>query len=137
MTEERVQPLPRAEFQGYLRRADEACRSMRADLEARRFNSAGTQAIQVVISSADALTVYHLGLRSTAQSHLATLDLLRRIPKEGMDSLRRQVAAVLDVKNAVQYEPGRISEALARRITTQAARVLDTAIRWTGGEGSL
>ena len=132
MRGERVEPIPKQEFTRYLRKADEACRSMKDDLQARRYNSAGLQAVQTAVSSADSLTVFYLGLRSTAQSHLEVLSLLRRIPVQEEDQLRRQIASVLDVKSQVQYEPGTISERTARRVSTLADRILSAAIRLTG-----
>lgn len=132
MSEQRVERLPKEAYQTYLSKADEALRSMRADLAAERFNSVGVQAIQTVISASDAVTVFHLGVRSTGRDHREVLDLLRRVAAEDLDLFRRHVSIVLDVKNMVQYEPGALEPKVARRIALQAERVLEWAIQHTG-----
>ena len=129
---QRVERLPKDRFLVPLRKADEATRTMRECLATRRFNSAGTEAIQAVISSCDALTIFHLGLRSTGQSHLDVLQLLGGIPLEGSGPLRRQAESVLELKSHVQYEVRAVEEAVARKMVLQAERVYDWTVKHTG-----
>lgn len=125
--------MPPARHVAYLRVAQEERLIARQALDDLRFDGAGINAFHAVIAACDALTVYHLGIKSQGQDHLQVLDLLRQVRLEGITQLRHQVEGVLAVKNQVAYGGGGLTPAEAARVVTQAERVVAWVRERVGG----
>ncbi len=90
--------------------------------EGEEWNAACLNAIHCTISSADAVTVFYLGLRSTGQGHEEAAKLLAKTGLESANEKIRQFSDVLRLKTMVEYETEEPTEKEARRIITQANR---------------
>jgi len=119
-------------YHPYLTKAKEFEANARRSLEEGLLNSAGLEAVHAVISACDALTVFHLGLRSRGPDHRQVLALLGRIPLEGIDGVRAQVSNALDRKNAIEYDGETIDTADANNLVSTASRVLTWVARHLG-----
>lgn len=132
MTESRTGKVSRDHYADYLSKADDAIRGMRLCAEKGLTTSAGVAAIQAAISSADALTVFHLGMRSTSPNHADVLRLLESLKLRGSERFRIQLNEILKVKNLLQYEPGTIGRSELERISQLSERVYSWAVQNTG-----
>jgi len=115
-------PVQRHQAGNYLQKATENAHAMKQALTDGNWNAACLLAVHCVISSADALTVSHLGLRSKSQRHQDAVVLIRKIQKPGIDENARRFLTVLDLKNKVEYEEELVSEKTARNLTEHAER---------------
>jgi len=88
----------------YLKKAEDNYAQMLSALENNNYNAVGTLAVQCVISSADAISVYEKGARSISQDHFDVCDLVGSITlpeaREKSNLLKRIIAK----KNLIQYE---------------------------------
>jgi hypothetical protein len=106
----------------YLKKAAEFERAM-TDAAARGdWNAVGLNAVHAVISSADALTTFYLGERSTGDSHADVVTLLRQLPLDDAKEKAQQASNVINEKNVVEYEDVDFNETTAERIEKQARR---------------
>jgi uncharacterized Zn finger protein (UPF0148 family) len=83
-----------------------------------------------VISACDALTSFYLQQRSASDRHLDVLSLIVRLPfdKSELDAKSKQIARVIDVKNAAEYWERSISAREAEDAVRDAERTLRWAI---------
>lgn len=118
----KTRKLNKARHAVYLKKAAEFERGME-DASARKdWNAVGLNAVHTVISSADALTTFYLGERSTGDSHVDVVDLLRQLPLEDSKEKAHQAFQVLNEKNLIEYEDTDFDAASATRIEKQARR---------------
>jgi hypothetical protein len=82
-----------------------------------------TNAIHAAIAASDAITCHALGERSSDQSHLAAVDLLRRVDSKLATSLKR----ALDRKTQAGYESTDISRADAASCVRWARQLVRAA----------
>lgn len=108
----------------YLKKAGECAAEMRHALEDRHWNAAAILAVHCGISSADALTVFHLGKRHAGQQHSEALRLLRQIPLENVGEKEGQLKRLLDMKGEAEYSKQLMGEAQARDAVKMAERLL-------------
>ncbi len=132
MTDPRTGRVPKDQYSEYLRKADDAIRGMRLCSREGLTTSAGVAAIQAAISSADAVTTFHLGQRSTSGHHQDVLQLLGGLKLDGMGRFRIQLNEILKVKNLLQYEPATLDAPTLTRISLLAERVYEWAVQNTG-----
>jgi len=102
----RTRAVKRELFKNYLMKADEFYRGMEQSFNAGDWNACVVNAIHCAISSADAMTVFYLGLRHAGDRHQDVLQVLQEIdfdPKE-IQSKYRQLSSLLLIKNRAEYE---------------------------------
>ena len=126
----RVRSASRSSSRGFLVKARECYQGMKDEIEAKRYNSSTILAVHAVISACDALTSFYLQQRSASDRHLDVLSLIGRLPfdKSKLDAKSKQIARVIDVKNAAEYEERSISAREAEDAARDAERTLNWAI---------
>ncbi|HLF06526.1 MAG TPA: HEPN domain-containing protein [Thermoplasmata archaeon] len=132
MRGERKEKVAREKASLYLRKAEDFAMSMKAGLEVGAWNGATVAAIHCVISACDAVTVHALGERSRGQSHEELASLLGRLPGADQALQLRQVAAVLQLKSAVEYGTYAATRGDAEGSVKRAGRILEWARRTIG-----
>lgn len=116
----------------FLDKAEEFLRSAKRSLESGDRDAAGVLAIHAGISACDALTVWHLGLRSNSQRHLDVLGLLKQVQFEGRAHVERQLRELVSEKREVEYEDRRLQVGDAGKMVGLAERVVRAAQRAMG-----
>lgn len=91
--------------------------------------AAGTTAIHASICASDAVCIFEMGIRSSAQTHEDAVDLLRRSGAPEAKEKAIQFSAVLKLKNLVEYESRPISDAEAETLVKRARRIVE----WSSG----
>ena len=106
MVDLRTRAVDRHLFKNYLKKADEHYTSMNVSYDNKLWNSSVVNAIHCAINSADALTVFYLGFRHAGDRHKDVLQLLQKleIEQKELHSKGQQLAALLAIKNAAEYE---------------------------------
>jgi len=101
-----IKAVERGEYKTYLKKAGEFYEVMLQAKEMSKWNAVGLNAIHCAISSSDAMLVFHAGIRSTSNDHLAVIDLLstsvKNLPdiKSKCETLRK----ILVKKSIIKYE---------------------------------
>lgn len=122
----------------YLAKAQEFAKEARTALEAGRFDATLLLAIHAGISAADAVAVALRGSRSADPDHRAAADLLRSAGRgaPAFDARARQLVALINKKNTVEYEARRSTreegqDALLRaeRFVEWATALIDRTVR--------
>ncbi|MCE5238480.1 hypothetical protein LLH23_08305 [bacterium] len=93
-------------------------------------NQAASNAILAAIAANDALCLYLGGRRARADDHASAVALLRQITSKTEHSRAaaghaEKLAAILQMKNEVQYYGAPITPAQAGRVMKQVRRLLD------------
>jgi hypothetical protein len=125
MPQARVEAVPKARFAVYQRRATNLLRAAELAFSSGNLDGTALNAVHSVISASDAVTVFALGLRSTAQDHLAVVELLARAgaPVRMLDHVRETISS----KTRVEYEAREISRSDAETLLVKARRALSAA----------
>ena len=100
----RIRQENKSAAKDYLKKATDNYEQMLTAFNALNWNAAATLAVQCAISSADAICVHEIGVRSVSQDHLDVCDLVASLPLEGAQEKARQSRKVIARKNLVQYE---------------------------------
>ncbi len=102
----KTRAVDRHEFRSYARKAEEHHAAMVFCHGREMWNACVVNAIHCAISSADALTVFYLGFRSSGERHHDVLSLLEKlgIGHKEISSKSQQLASLLSIKNAAEYE---------------------------------
>jgi hypothetical protein len=96
--------VPRDDYGGRLRSATERLGVMEEALAGGHQGPALVLAVQAVTAAADAMTIYHLGERSSASSHQDAIAVFSRLPPlPEIDGARTHLVRVLDHKSEVEY----------------------------------
>jgi len=108
----RTRKVGKSSFVTYRKRSDQYEASAQRSSELRHWDAAVGNAIHAVISMADALAVWHLGMRSASQDHGGTIELFFRLSfgKKELDENARHLSRLLELKNAAEYEERSLSE---------------------------
>jgi len=103
---------------------------MKDEIRAKRYNSSTILAVHAVISACDALASFYLQQRCASDRHLDVLFLIGRLPfdKSELNAKSKQIARIIDVKNAAEYEERLISAGEAESAARDAERTLKWAI---------
>jgi len=107
----------------YLKKASDNYEQMLAAFHASNWNAAATLAVQCAISSADAVCVHELGIRSISQDHLDVCDLVAKVPLESAGGKGKQLRKIIARKNMVQYECRSMRKSDADEMVKVTARV--------------
>lgn len=88
-----------------------------------------SNAVHAAISMADALAVYHLGLRSAARDHDESIQLLYSLSLDRMELQRnaKHLTDLLDVKSLAEYEERRMTADDAEAAIKKSKRFRDWA----------
>ena len=101
---------------------------MESSLASRNWDAAGLNAVHSAISAADALLVYHAGIRSAGESHQDAAALLKQYIKDEQTSAKAQnLSKILSFKNISAYEDRELTEAEAGDLAKLSRRFLDWA----------
>ena len=97
--------IQRSEYKTYLKKAGEFYDTMLQAEERKKGNAVGLNAVHCAISSADAMLVFYVGIRSISTDHRSVIDLLSssvNLPevKSKCGTLRK----ILAKKNVIEYE---------------------------------
>jgi hypothetical protein len=119
----------RAEARHHLAKAEQFLEVSRAALQDMRYDAGMLNAIHAGIAAADAVTITFSGLRSTDPDHRRVVDLLEESAgtSEAVRSRARQLRALIEKKNAVEYESRRASVAEAAQGVERATRIVTWA----------
>ena len=106
MSDIRTRPVDRHAYKNYLKKAKEHHTAMQMNYERGLWNACVVSAIHCAISCADALTSFYLGFRHAGDRHHDVLTLLQKIEidKKELSSKTQQLAALLSIKSAAEYE---------------------------------
>ena len=115
----------------YLRKAEGHLAQALESAAAGRWDTAVLLSVHAGISAADAVCVGEHGLRSTSQTHMDQVRLIRQLFPRDEQAKRASshLAALLDRKNTVEYE-GRLSRAPDAASATKHAERL---VAWARG----
>ena len=102
--ETKVREESRSTASDYLKKATDNYDQMLLAFSAENWNAAATLAVQCAISSADAVCVFHSGVRSISRDHLDVCDLVSLVSLEGAEEKAKQLRKIIARKNMVQYE---------------------------------
>ncbi len=120
---ESVRSVQKDKFRAYFRKAEQFHSAMNRSLDEDEWNGATLTAVHCAISSFDALTVYHLGSRSSGQRHEDVVKLVRQTKIAGVEDKIKQFLDVIRLKNLVEYDADEPSENDATRACLQADRL--------------
>ncbi len=119
-----VKEVTKSEATNYLRQADEFLSSARDNLAENRFNAAGFDAIQAMINANDALTIYFLEKRASADHKEAVrlhIDVIRVInDSSGRNSLKE----ALDMRSAAGYLGSQIGKNSSEKLVSSAIKFI-------------
>ncbi|MBA4370973.1 MAG: hypothetical protein C0418_05270 [Coriobacteriaceae bacterium] len=124
---DRTRRAMKSDARAYLAKAEQFLAGMEAELAEERWDAAGLAAIHAGISAGDAVLGYHGGVRSIAQDHRATVDLLKRTMGSAADGAAKHLKRLIDKKNLVEYEQRRLTASEAADLAEQARRFLGWA----------
>jgi len=111
-----------ASSRDHLKKASDNHAQMLSALRNINFNAASTLAVQCAISSADAICVHELGIRSVSQDHRDVCDLVRSIPLKEASNKSNSLKRIIAKKHLVQYESRSITHSEAEEIVKWADR---------------
>jgi len=124
----KTKPVDRNLAHNYLKKAEEFYETMQDALIKKRWNAAASNAIHTGISSADSVSVFIKGLRSSSEKHEEVEKILKELNldnKEINDKIV-QIKGLLAIKNSVEYEEKLVNENMALNASKNAERLL----RW-------
>ncbi|MBI2346458.1 MAG: hypothetical protein HYV03_06175 [Deltaproteobacteria bacterium] len=83
--------------------------------------------VHAAISLADAVAVFRLGKRSTAQSHRDAMELFAQAVGDNPEGERhaKRLGEILNWKHEVEYEPRRLTAAEAQRFVQSVQRFVE------------
>lgn len=96
--------VPRDDYAGRLKNAIERILGMERVLAEGHQDPALVLAVQAVIAASDALTIYHLGVRSAAGDHQDAISVFSRLRNvANLDQAQTHLHRVLDHKAQIEY----------------------------------
>ena len=120
------QSVPRSEYEGYLKKAEEFYATMQECFLNARWTSSALEAIHAAISANDALTIFSKGIKCSSPRHEDAVTLLQSLTE--LDDVRVNAAHILRIikkKNIVEYEGRSFIQKEAEEITSHAERFLN------------
>ncbi len=113
----------------YLRKAEQHQALALQALADGRWDSAVLLSVHAAISAGDSVCVSKFGLRSVSQTHADQVKLLRELFPDDEATMQacKQLAALIDRKNTVEYEARLCTRDDAEIATKQAERIVNWA----------
>ncbi len=125
----KTQQVEKSSFKDFLSKATDFYRGIEVNQKENLWCVMGLCSVHATISAGDALTTNYLGVRSTAEDHRQTKDLLLRIHIDGMEQYTNMYERIIAKKNAIAYERRYFTEKEALEVGKQAQRFYDWAIK--------
>jgi len=119
--------VSRSQAQNYLGKAQQHLAGALESID--RYDTAVLLSVHAAISAADAVAAGLFGIRSVSQNHADQPRLIRQLlPEDGAaERAAEQRAALIDLKNTVEYEARRFKSEEAVVATKRAERVVNWA----------
>lgn len=118
-----VRIVPRDEFRGRWKNAQERLAAMERELAVGLLDPALVLAVQAAIAAADALAIFTRGERSAAGRHFDAVAVLERVTGvPGIEEARKHLARFLDRKSAIEYSGEALRRDEAEALAEQARR---------------
>ncbi|KAF0124451.1 MAG: hypothetical protein FD154_2371 [Elusimicrobia bacterium] len=122
----KTRDVPRENYRTYRKKAGEFLHAMQAALPRREWNAAGLNAVHCAISAADALTVFHAGVRSAGDAHHDAAFLLEQHVKDkDAGPKAKTLARIMDHKHLAAYEDRELTEPEALELAKMTKRFFD------------
>ena len=125
----RTEHIERSNFKDFKLKATDFYQGIEVAQEAKLWHTMGVTAVHATISIGDALTTNYLGLRSTAEDHRLTKEILLKIDIDGIEPYANVYGRIVAKKNAITYERRSFTEKEALEIAKQAQRFYEWAIK--------
>ena len=129
----RSRPVSKESSRIALQKAQQFVDAAHTEYEKERWDAAGLSAIHAGISAADAVLIFAVGIRSSAQDHSNVSSLLESSVASFRGSPRTHLVGLLKMKNVVAYEQRLITQSEAQSLVKAADRFL----AWTYNNCSL
>ena len=121
-----VKEIRRTEAKKYMIQAQEFLEAAIEDMKEKRYNVAGFTAIQAMINSNDALTIYYLEKRGSAD-HRECILLHKEVVKQINDgSQRDKLKEALELRSNAGY----MGEAISKNKAERMVRLASIFIEW-------
>jgi hypothetical protein len=121
-----TRPVDEREALSYLKKAEEFYLTMVESFQKRRWNAAGLAGVHCAISSTDALLGKKARIRSSGESHLEAVHLVKQQishPEAGPQSQR--LYRVLSEKSLVEYDSREFRESEAAAVVKDVGRYIE------------
>lgn len=117
------QGVPKAEYKGYLKKAEEFYASMQDCFINSRWTSAALEAIHAAICANDALTIFTKGIKCSSSRHEDTVTLLQSLSElDGIKTNSTHLIFIIKKKNLVEYGRDSFTQREAEEITKHTER---------------
>jgi hypothetical protein len=123
MAEFRTTKVERYNSANFLEKAEQFHNGMVDAMQRGNYAQACSSAIHCVISSCDAVTAFHIGLKSNSQRHEDLSRLVKQTAIPGAFEKSRQISQVISSKSNVEYGTEIPSQKQALVLTLQAERI--------------
>jgi HEPN domain-containing protein len=125
----KTRPVDRTKARDYLKRAGECKNSMLRSFDAGDWNACIIMAIHSAISTADAVCVSELGLRSASDRHADVVRLLMGINPDDEEIKRnvKRLGRLLDIKTDAEYGEKLFTRGNAEEAIKHAERLFEFA----------
>ncbi len=127
MKKSRTKEIPKTDYHGYLKTAKEYIDGAKDHHAKERFIATCGDCVHGMIAACDALTIYFLGRKSAGQNHMEAVNLLRQVAPND-EQLTREITRfgrVLSLKNAAEYDGGKVNQRDAETSLRDAQRFLE------------
>ncbi len=125
----KMQQVEKRSYKDFLSKATDFYKGIEVTQNEKPWCVMGLCSVHATISAGDALTANYLGVRSTAQDHRSTKELLEKIHVDGINQHINVYERVIAKKNAIAYEQRYFTEKEAIEVGKQAQRFYDWAIK--------
>ncbi len=125
----KTEQVEKRSYKDFLSKATDFYRGIEVTQNEKLWSVMGLSSVHATISVGDALTAHYLGVRSTAQDHRSTKELLEKIQIDGMGQYANVYERIIAKKNAIAYERRNFTEKEALETAKQAQRFYDWAIK--------
>ena len=117
------QNVSKAEYKGYLKKAEEFYATMQDCLINGRWTSVALEAIHAAICANDALTIFAKGIKCSSPRHEDTVTLLQGITElNEVKSGAMHLLRIIKKKNAVEYDRRSFTQKEAEEIARHTER---------------
>lgn len=121
-----TRPVSEQEALSYLRKAEEFYLTMVEAFQKGRWNAAGLAGVHCAISATDALLGKKAGVRSSGESHLDAVHLLKQhVADPGVGAQSQRLYRVLSEKSLVEYDNREFREVEASTVVRDVGRYFE------------
>ena len=125
----KTQQVEKRSYKDFLSKATDFYRGIEVTQKEKLWCVMGLCSVHATISAGDALTANYLGVRSTAQDHRSTKELLEKIHIDGIGQYVNVYERIIAKKNAIAYEQRYFTEKEAIEVGKQAQRFYEWVIK--------